>query len=380
MKTLQKIALWAWLLTKRLYRKLTFVIILLLIPVLVLSYTRIAATEDSGMFRIVLAQTEPDPLGEQLMLRIQNSSQLLKIDICATAEEAREQVALGKADAAWIFREDLQTRIETFVAQPQRSNAFVTVVQREENTMLLLTREKLTGSVYPYLSKVVYLSAVRSQSPELTHISDEQLLQQYDATDILEDLFRFDESTAPEQQSHYLLTPLRGLLGVTVVLSALAAAMYYVRDCENGTFGWVTIRKRPFVELGCQMVAVTQVTLVATVCLWLGGLGVGFGRELLIALLYTLCCSAFAMLLRQILGSVRFLGTALPVLIVAMIALCPVFVDLGKLRQWQYLLPPTYYVNAAHNLRYLWLMPVYSALCLGLYKLIGLLPWKQSTK
>ena len=378
MKHLRTTFLWSWLLTKRLYRKATFLLILLLIPALVLGYTAIAKNEDSGMFRVVLAQEGNDPLATEIMADLQDSGQLLLIDICSSPEAAREQVQLGKADAAWIFKDDLRTRMENFVRHPYRSNAFVTVLQQQDNTVLLLTREKLTSTVFPYLAKIIYIRSVRELSPELDPVSDDALLAQYDATDISQNLFVFDEASAKAREAHYLTTPLRGLLGITAVLCAIAAAMYYIRDTELGTFSWVSLHRRTWVELGCQAVAVLQVTAVATVCLLLSGLGVSAGRELLILLLYTLCCSCFAMLLRQVCGSVRTLGTLLPVLITVMLLVCPVFMDLGILRRWQYLLPPTYYVNAAYNARYLWLMPVYSALCLGLSRLIALLPFRRS--
>ena len=378
MKKLKTATLWVWLLTKRLYRKATFVLILLLIPALVLGYTAITASEDSGMFRIVLAQEGDDPLADQIIADLQNSGQVLYMDLCDSPEQAREQVRLGKADAAWIFMDDLQNRIENFLRHPYRSNAFVTVVQQEDDSVLLFTREKLSGTVFAHMSRTIYLTSLRAQSPELDHVTDEELLAQYDATEISDELFAFDEATVKAQQSHYLNTPLRGLLGITVALCAITASMYYIRDLEVGTFSWVSLRRRTWVELGCQAVAVWQVAAVATLCLLIAGLGVSLGRELLILLLYTLCCSCFAMLLRQICGSVRTLGTVLPVLVIVMLAVCPVFFDIAAWHRWQYLLPPTYYVNAAYNGRYLWQMGLYSAVCLALPQVITLLPARRT--
>lgn len=370
LKKLRSTALWGWLLTKRLYKKATFLLILLLIPALVLGYTAIAKNEDSGIFRILLTQEGNDPLAAEIISDLQEDSQLLLLEVCDSPEEAREQVRLGKADAAWIFGDDLETRMEDFLRHPYRSNAFVTVVQQEDDAILLITREKLTATVFPYLAKRIYIRSLRELSPELEAVTDEVLLAQFDATDISENLFAFDEtgSTAPE--AHYLTTPLRGLLGVTAVLCAIAAAMYYIRDTELGTFSWVSLHRRPLAELGCQFVAVLQVTTVAAICLIAAGLGVGIGRELLILLLYSLCCGAFAMVLRQLCGSLGLLGTVLPVLVTVMLVICPVFVDLGFLRKWQYLLPPTYYVNAPYSARYLWLMPLYAGCCLVLYGLL----------
>ena len=61
----------------------------------------------------------------------------------------------------------------------------------------------------------------------------------------------------------------------------------------------------------------------------------------------------------------------MPVLVVVMLVVCPVFFDLGVLRQVQDLFPPTYFVNAAYNGRYLLYLPVYSLALGGFYWLAG---------
>ena len=62
---------------------------------------------------------------------------------------------------------------------------------------------------------------------------------------------------------------------------------------------------------------------------------------------------------------------ALPLLIVVMLVVCPVFFDLGALRALQYLFPPTYYINASTSNRFLVLMVVYALALLVVYILSG---------
>ena len=104
----------------------------------------------------------------------------------------------------------------------------------------------------------------------------------------------------------------------------------------------------------------------------LAGQSTNLLRELGVAALYCLCCACFCMLLRRLCGSIRLLGTLLPLLIVIMLLVCPVFFDFGPLRPFQYLFPPTYFVNALYNAKYIWYTAGYSGICLGLYGLLGL--------
>lgn len=363
MKNIKKLLLWLWLLTKRLYRKPTFLVILVLIPLLVLCYSTIDQ-QDSGMVVIALAGAE-DPMTEQIFEDLQDSGQLMKYKICKSPEEAELLVRTGKADGAWIFPEDLQTHVDNFVKDTEEHGSFVRVIQREENVALMLARERLSGAIYPYIARSYYLRFLRKNYEQLDHLSDEALLQYYDGTDMAQDLFAYEDIHAEKtQQVHYLMAPLRGLLAVVMVSGGMAAAMYTIRDRQNGTFCWVPAKYRLLPELGTQWLTALNLGAVSLTALGLSGMTEGIFTELAILLLYSLCVAAFGMMLRRLLGSIRVIGTAIPLLIVVILLVCPVFFDFGVLRRYQLLLPPTYYINSAHNPKYLAYMGLYSGVCL----------------
>ena len=125
------------------------------------------------------------------------------------------------------------------------------------------------------------------------------------------------------------------------------------------------------------MIAVVNVAAVALIALIWAGLAVDLGRELLTLVLYALSVSSFCMTVRRLFQSLAAVGTALPLLIVVMLVVCPVFFDLGQLRALQYLFPPTYYINAAVSDRFLLLMAGYSLALLAVYTLSGKLLHKR---
>lgn len=366
---MKKMLLWLWLLTKRLYKKPTFLVILLLIPLLSFGYG--AMTEgDSGMLTVALAAEDPNELTEEIFDSLLGTGQLIQYRVVQTPQEATFLVQTGKADAAWILQDDLENRIATFSLYPERDNAFVKVVQREENVALMLSRERLGGAVYPYIAQHYYLHYIRENLPKLDHLSDEALMEYYVNTEMADNLFSYDHETADVADVHYLMAPVRGLLGIVIVLCGLAAAMYYLHDQRIGTFAWVPARKAFLPELGCQLVALCNVGVVALAALALTGLSERLWQELPVLILYPVCVAAFCMMLRALFGSIRGLGSLLPLLIVVMILVCPVFFDLGKLRLLQFLLPPTYYVNAVYNPMYLLYMALYTLVNFGLYWLL----------
>lgn len=358
MNRVRKLLLWFLMLSKRLYKKPTFLVLILLIPVLLFGYIAISGGE-SGVMTVGMVAQEEDPLTQQIFEDLRKDQHLICFQVYESEKEARDLLESGKLDAVWIFPGDLAEKIEAFNEKPLVSNSIITVLERESNVALVLTREKLSGAIYPYLAQRVYISFMRELAPELDHLSDDDLLDYYHGTNLDVELFRFVGSDAQKQAASYLLSPLRGLLGVLILLCSMATAMYYIRDDKQGTFAWVSQQWRFLPELGCHLASSLHVSTVCLICLVISGLAGNIWIELAVLLLYSLCCSTFAMTLRQLFGSLRSLGTMLPLIIVISLIICPVFFDLGAIRQVQYIFPPTYYINAIYNIRYLLYMPIY---------------------
>jgi hypothetical protein len=379
---MKKLVIWFYLMSKRLYRKPVFLAILVLIPVLVLGYSTVN-TEESGVVTVALAQEGQDPLASRMIEFLRSDSTLIRYVVCEDPESALTKVQTGKADAAWIFPEQMEQKVAAFVENPVKSNAFVKVTEREDTVALMLTREKLSGALFSCCSETLYLRYIRQNIPQMEHLSDEELLEYYRNTGLSEELFSYSdvgENMIKTENTHYLLAPLRGLLAVVIVLCGMAAAMYYMQDVQKGTFGWVPESRRPLTELGCQLVAVGQIALAALLSLLLAGMAAPVWQELLVLVLHCLCTVSFCMVLRRLCGSIKVLGAMIPLVLVAMLLICPVFLDLGFLRQVQLLFPPTYYINAVYNAKYLWYMPVY-IVCTGtLYLLLGFLPGRKADR
>lgn len=373
MKQLKTMLRWGFCLWKRLYKKPVFLLLLVLIPVLVFGY-RQTAQEDSGLATIALASrpAQVEPLTRQVWDTLQES-QVVRYIECTSPEEARALVEAGQADTAWIFEEDIEEKIYDFVAKRSRSRAFLTILEPENRVALKLARELVSGVMFPHCAETVYLRYIRENAPELENLNDQQLLYYYHNTVFSDELFVFSDiegNLQPQEESSYLLAPVRGMLGVLAVLTGLATAMYYIRDEENGTFALIPLGRRWLVELGCQVISLINVVAVALISLALARQTGNLGRELASASLYCLCVSGFSMAVRRVTGGIRGLGMVTPLLVVVMLVVCPAFFDLGALRQVQYLLPPTYFVHAAYSGRYMALMAAYAAMSLLLCVII----------
>lgn len=352
---------WFLLLSKRLYKKATFVAILVIIPLCVFAFS-IIAKQDSGFVHIVLAH-QGDPLSEEIARELEGEDSIIDFTLLESKEEAIELVKSGQADEAWIFPKNLGDSVDKFLGN--KEDSIVSVVTGEQSVALRLSREKLSAALYKYCAKAYYLDYIRANVPELDGISEEKLVAYYDETAVDEELFVYaDPVEKAGVKTNYLTSPIRGLLGIMTLVSAMAAAMYFMEDERSGTFAFVKHRHKNRVFTGCVLTAVLNVSVIILLSLCLGNLSGNIFREIAIILLYAMLCTAFAVLLGQIFVSLRGYASMIPLLTVACIGVCPVFFDFKGI--WQILLPPTYYVNALYNGKYFLYMLVYIAVCLTL--------------
>lgn len=363
---------WLVLLNKRLWKKPTFLVLLLLIPLLTVCYTQ-TTRQEPGLVSVALAQEAPDPLAETFIEELLQASGMVRFRVCEAPDEAIELVQTGDTDLAWIFPGNLQSKIEAFVRTPSRDQAFIRVYQREDNVLLMLTREILGGQLYRSSSKSLYLQALRELLPEAQTLSDETLLAHYGAVDAPDTLFFFTQEGYVPNTGH-LTAPIRGILAVVVMLGSLAAALYHMEDLSAGTFAWLRQDRLVLAELAGQLLTTVNLALVSLVALCLSGLSGPLGRELLLWGGLCLCGSSFSMMLRRLCGHPGVLGALMPLLAVGLLVLCPVFFDTSLLNPLPWLLPPTYCIRGLQDSRILWYVPLYSLGCILVY----LLPFQKA--
>lgn len=358
---------WLWMLSKRLYKRPAFLAILALIPIAVLAL-QVAAQADSGFFHVVLAQTDPaDPVSSALVEEFMADDSLIRFTYAADPRTATDMVIAGEADAAWIFSDDMQERVNKFVSSNYSRGGFVTVVEREQTVFSRITHEKLTFSLQRYTSRALYLDFTRDHIEALNSLTDEELLTYYNEVEFNDELFLFrtpDGGISARPETNYLTAPVRGLLGVLMVLCGLAAALFYYRDRAQGTFSLVPQRKQGLVAFACLFIAVLNVSVVVLAALLFSGATALWLKELAVVLLYAACCAAFCLLILRLCGSMRALAAVLPLLVVAMIVVCPIFFDLRNVMWLQRLLPPTYFINVSYDDRWLLMMAAYTMLCI----------------
>ena len=355
-----------FLFSKRLLRKKSFVAILLLVPLLVGALGIAVASGDSGVMTVALAMEDgKDPIAVNIVEELSENDGLIRFIRCGSVADAIRSVEGGRAEAAWIFHGGLEEKIESFLQHTHVHNAFVTVIQREENVFLRLTQEKLNSALYPWLSMGLFSDRANNAVSVLTDEELERIYQSVNAEG--EDLFEFSYiggSSEDNSEASLLVSPMRGLLAVMIVLGGFAVAMFYTQDEAGGVFDRLYYGRSFSFSITYHATAVVMLGAAVLITLLLTGISVGFFYELLAMALYCAATVAFCVALRLILGDIRIFACLIPLFVIATVVLCPILFIAPKLPVIQYLLPTYYYINAFSSSAYLWYAAIY---CIALY-------------
>ena len=166
------------------------------------------------------------------------------------------------------------------------------------------------------------------------------------------------------KEKNFLTGPVRGLLSLILVLTVLAASMYFLKDQEEGKYDWLPSYKRILPAFALCLSSVTFTGSAIFVGLLVSGVYVGFFREIFLMVLFIFATTGFGLVFCIVFRSYGKLGAAIPGILVSMLALSPIFFNLSILRPIRLLIPTHYYLYAIHNSKYYMYMIYY---CIFIY-------------
>ena len=349
---------------KRLFRKFGFIVILCLIPLMVVAMSLIS-TEESGAVTVALASgDDSDPIIRTLYAELRESEGVMHFPICESPEAAEDMVRRGEADAAWIFPEKTTEKLDRFLRVGNESAALVRLVCREDTPLLMMAREKLHAALFRTSAKQIYLNYVNKKVvedfPEDFSPTEEEIGKYFDLSAVELTLFEFAHADPSQigDAGHYLMVPLRGLLAVLIVLGGFAVTLYWMEDERRGLFAHIPLRRRAPVSFGYHLTAMSDLGIAVLAAIFLSGCSVGVGREILMMLLFLPAAAFFCIFVRLLCPKEAYLGALIPILLLGMLALSPIFFFAGP-KAVKLLLPTFHYLNAVNSDQYLLYLLVY---------------------
>ena len=361
------------LLNKRLLRKPSFIIILCLIPVMVFGL-KLVSERESGIVRIALVN-EGNEEAQEIIDTLMHKDSVFLFSEVKDEKEGEEALWDNRIDAVWVFPKDFTSRVSDFsgalVSNKKNSDRVVTVIEREDNVLLQLSRMELFGALYSDLSFSLFDNYINLKVAD-EPVSVSGLHAYYDNDMNKGELFDYRDREDEDVSAGYLFAPLRGVLLLLVLLCGLAAAMYYRDDLNKEIFTWMPVGNKWVFEHVYLCTALVDGGLVVLITFFVTGLSKVSFLEVLLMLLFIVSCCCFCSLIRKLTRSLKSLATLIPILMLAMLVICPVFIYLRELKGLQLLLPPFYYLMAQNNTNYFNYFVIYTFAIIAVDVLSGL--------
>ena len=368
---MKRFIIWQYMLNKRLLHKKEFILLLCLIPLLVWGITLVSKEESSVVTVALSMEDEEDELANRIVKEMMQEDSIIRFETM-DKEAAYQAVRAGEVDCAWIFREDFQEKLISTFAKRVEEIPPVYVVVQEDNVAMQLSRTKLYGYIFPHLAFLLGENFLETEIMKGQDVSAEELQRYFDENAVEQGIIQTaylskDEILADvdvtdreeEISTSYLMTPIRGMLVVLLIIAGLVVTLYYIQDEERGMFAWIPVHKRRGVFYSYLFGALLDTALVVLIGFFISeGKWVSF-REIGILLLYIPVTATFCELVKILIRTKERLAKWIPLLSIAMLGLCPVFLDLGSGFAAQYAFPATYYLRALYDRNMIWGMLTY---------------------
>lgn len=359
---------WFLILSKRLYKNKIFLFFLILIPLFTL-FIGFISKEDSGFLNIGIVLERENAFSKEILANLKDSTNLIYFSEYEDKSEGLELLQAGKLKALWIFSSEAEEIIKNYSAKEGIKEPIVQVIEREDNVLLNLSREKLAATIFKTYAPYIYLDFVNTELPMLKNLSREEKLSYFEIFPKENPLFKmttFENGDTTEKMTNYLLSPLRGFFSILIVVCGLCVVLLLLEDREKELFVWLPPRYRFFEEAGTVFLAVLYLSFFVVVSLFLVGLNVNFFREILLSVCYSVQVTAFVLLIKEFISSKKVVVLLIPFFALIMIGVCPIFFDISGLLVLQLIFPPTYYLQGIYQNRYIMYLLIYTILLFGI--------------
>ena len=367
---MKRMGMWILLMTKRLMKKPSFIIILVLLPVILVMY-RFIITEDDGTIRACVYVPEgSDEYTKQLAEHLAEAEYSARFYLVDSEDDLYSDVIAGRAEVGYVFPKDMNERFLT-----KNWDGAVRMVVSDTSQLAPFVNEFVTVVIYTDMMEdyiadyLVNRSGLELRDEDIRPIIRENLAKQAQKGTLFDiayrDYYKNEEVSKEEVMAeNYLMKPIRGTVALFVLLAGLAGLVFWFQDNAEGRFKVMSHEKRPVINYGSLLLPTALSALVGMVCIIIAGLCGNIFLELLTMLLYVIFVTGVCEIIRVIVPSVNAVCAAIPILAIASYLCCPILIDLKKVlpvvSYLRKILPPDYYLET-FNGTHLWVLAVATA-------------------
>lgn len=344
---MRKIMTWFWLSLKRYVRKISFVLILFLLPAASFLAGRAEKKENQSVnIAVTLEGDQKGKLGERLMesllSRDSKREGMFHFYECGSEQELEREVASKRAECGYVIYEDLEQRLDakqykrcigvysapsTVLASLSTETVFAALAQQYDRE--LLVDYAASGTIFEELGAAG--TAKRAEAAQEAGKLYDKWLNNGSTFHFEYEYQEPDGSrTAMEQGGAAAVFPVRGFVAVYLLVVGLYGAVMAGTDAEKGLFLPLAYGLRLPCRVACVAGPVCLAAVSGLAALWSGGGQQDPLKELLAMAGYVAAVVLFSCLLGMICRSPRMLCILIPFFMIGSMVFCPVLIDVGR--------------------------------------------------
>lgn len=341
-----RIVTWFLLSCKRYGKRLSFLLILLLLP-LGMAVLGALQKENPQEIRIALfvQNGQEGELGERLVQALTGRTDddgMFRFYLSQDEQQLKDDVVSRRAECGYVIEEDLQGRLDrgsykraiTVYASPSTVTAELSTEVVFSVMMELYNRDLLEH----YVMEGEAFELMGEPGNPARKDAAEKAGQLYDAWIASGETFHFtyaspdDSGTADIAASAAApsVFPVRGLVAVCLFVIGLYGMVITGTDERKGLFLPLPYRDRIPCRIACMAGPVCMAAVSGLLAIWLGGSSQGFLKELAAMGGYLVLVVAFSFVFGTVCKSPQVLCCLIPFFLIGSLLFCPVILDAGQ--------------------------------------------------
>jgi len=355
---MKKMLTWVWLFQKRILKKPMFQITLLLIPALLFLLLSFNQSSDS-LVKVAICPGSDEYSKNFAEELLDESNNVVSFYKCESEEQLRLDVIKGRAECGYVLPDDMKECLNEY--EQGNVHGIIKVINKDYSISTKVVNEIIFGKVFSGTSYQILEGFMRDKQSENISVpgESEKMQELFSDYRVPQLMFSFEYADGKENEllndddNNYYMMPVRGLLSVLVMVSAMSGVLMLSDDERKGTWSMIKLSKRPGFNCFYIFMTVLLVALCSLIAIFFTGLSTDFFNEILLMGLYILLITGFCNLLRALIPNIYILCSIIPIWVLLSLVLCPVFVDLGnvipEIRIVRLFLPTNYYLDAIYS-------------------------------
>lgn len=349
---MKKIFFCNYLYIKRCFKKFSFILLLLSIPILCL-VLKYKTSNDDKSIKAGIYIDEHSEYSNQITNNLVNDYDSVDFEICDNLKTLKKNVANGTYETGYVFAKGFKEKVENC-----ETKEMVLVYSSPGTITNALTNEYVFSEIFKIYCIKELINYINNDSAfkknDLSNLS-EQLIPIYKDYLKSDETFSFEyinpkDSTTDNTDlfNSYVLLSIKGVIALLIMFASFMGTLNLYKDDKVGIFYAFSGIKRRLAKMS----EIFSVTLLASVTglitIYICNLSDGLVIEILRLLFYTIICTVYCYIIYTFNKNQYVFMSLIPILTLGSIVFCPIFIDFSELipfvKYMSWMFAPKYYL------------------------------------